>query len=217
MQSQWAQAAPPPPAAAGSSSSSTSSALLDTSIWLDDNGNLYNYSDFDPTLLNLSDNDLSDLAAFGSGFGLFPAQEQSSANDGSTFLNVRQSCAVDQPGDYAIPTFSSSTPLQSCSTSPSALDRDVGSSASVSTSGTQLSSTPALDSSAGEATASRKRKRDRERNTEAARRYRQRRLDEVDDLKAELAAMTKERDEMKLKLVKAETEADLLRRMVGRG
>lgn len=59
-----------------------------------------------------------------------------------------------------------------------------------------------------------KRKRDRERNTEAARRYRKRRVDETDDLRASLAAMTKERDNLRLQLVKAETEAQLLRKLV---
>ena len=55
----------------------------------------------------------------------------------------------------------------------------------------------------------------RQRNTEAARRYRQRKVDRVSDLEDELRKMTQERDELKLKLARAETEADVLRGMVG--
>ena len=55
----------------------------------------------------------------------------------------------------------------------------------------------------------------RQRNTEAARRYRQRKVDRVTELEDALAAMTRERDDYKIKLAKAETEVDVLRRMVG--
>jgi hypothetical protein len=55
----------------------------------------------------------------------------------------------------------------------------------------------------------------RQRNTEAARRYRQRKLDRVSELEEALAAMTQERDDLRLKLARAETEADVLRSMVG--
>lgn len=58
------------------------------------------------------------------------------------------------------------------------------------------------------------RKRKRERNTEAARRYRQRRVDHVSELEDALAAMTKERDDLRLKLARSEAEADVLRDMV---
>lgn len=51
----------------------------------------------------------------------------------------------------------------------------------------------------------------RHRNTEAARRYRQRKLDRVTELEEALAEMTKERDELKLKLARSEAEADVLR------
>nr|POF17348.1 hypothetical protein CFP56_65215 [Quercus suber] len=56
-------------------------------------------------------------------------------------------------------------------------------------------------------------KRKRERNTEAARRYRQRKVDRVAELEEALAAMTRERDELKLKLARSETEVDVLRGM----
>nr|POE88234.1 hypothetical protein CFP56_11463 [Quercus suber] len=56
-------------------------------------------------------------------------------------------------------------------------------------------------------------KRKRERNTEAARRYRQRKVDQVAELEEALAAMTRERDELKLKLARSETEVDVLRGM----
>lgn len=58
------------------------------------------------------------------------------------------------------------------------------------------------------------RKRKRERNTEAARRYRQRRQDRLEELEELLAAMTKDRDDYKIKLARSEAEADVLRRLV---
>ena len=56
----------------------------------------------------------------------------------------------------------------------------------------------------------------RQRNTEAARRYRQRKVDRTTELEEALAAMTKERDDLKLKLARSEAEADVLRGMVSR-
>jgi len=56
----------------------------------------------------------------------------------------------------------------------------------------------------------------RQRNTEAARRYRQRKVDRVSELEEALQLMTKERDEMKLRVARAEAEADVLRGLVGR-
>ena len=54
----------------------------------------------------------------------------------------------------------------------------------------------------------------RQRNTEAARRYRQRKLDRTSELEEALAEMTRERDELKLKLARSEAEAGVLRGMV---
>jgi len=51
----------------------------------------------------------------------------------------------------------------------------------------------------------------RQRNTEAARRYRQRKVDKVTELEEALQAMAKERDDLKLKLARAEAEVDVLR------
>ncbi|KAK3723496.1 hypothetical protein LTR37_001748 [Vermiconidia calcicola] len=56
----------------------------------------------------------------------------------------------------------------------------------------------------------------RQKNTEAARRYRQRKFDRVTELEEALASMTKERDDLRLKLARSETEADVLRGMVKR-
>lgn len=55
----------------------------------------------------------------------------------------------------------------------------------------------------------------RQRNTEAARRYRQRKMDRVSELEEALASMTQERDDLKLKLARSQAEADVLRGMVG--
>ncbi|KAM0720539.1 hypothetical protein Q7P37_004675 [Cladosporium fusiforme] len=60
------------------------------------------------------------------------------------------------------------------------------------------------------------RKRKRERNTEAARRYRQRRQDRLEELEEALAAMTKDRDDLRIKLARSEAEADVLRGLVGK-
>ncbi|KAH9828659.1 Basic-leucine zipper domain [Teratosphaeria destructans] len=57
----------------------------------------------------------------------------------------------------------------------------------------------------------------RKRNTEAARRYRQRKVDRVTELEEALAAMQAERDELRLKLAKSETEAEVLRGMFREG
>ena len=54
----------------------------------------------------------------------------------------------------------------------------------------------------------------RQRNTEAARRYRQRKVDKLTDVEEALAEMTRERDELKLKLARSEAEAQVLRGMV---
>jgi hypothetical protein len=56
----------------------------------------------------------------------------------------------------------------------------------------------------------------RQRNTEAARRYRQRKVDRLTELEEALASMTQERDDLKLKLAKSEAEADVLRSLVGK-
>ena len=55
----------------------------------------------------------------------------------------------------------------------------------------------------------------RHRNTIAARKYRQKRLDRITELEGALAAMTNERDELKLKLARAEAEVSVVRGMMG--
>jgi hypothetical protein len=54
----------------------------------------------------------------------------------------------------------------------------------------------------------------RQRNTEAARRYRQRKLDKLSTVEEALLAMTKERDDLRLELARARAEADILKGMV---
>lgn len=133
-----------------------------------------------------------------------------------------------------LPVFTSSFPGPSYSAGQQARVSTRGAplrASSLSTVSSSTSSSPALQSGTGSTPADHtppgyvsmghgpddllhagdKRKRDRERNTAAARRYRKRRVDETDELRAALAAMTKERDELKLKLVRAEAEASLLR------
>lgn len=57
----------------------------------------------------------------------------------------------------------------------------------------------------------------RQRNIEAARRYRKRKVDLVASLEGELAATKKELESTKLRLARAEAEADVLRRMLQQG
>lgn len=56
--------------------------------------------------------------------------------------------------------------------------------------------------------------RKRQRNTEAARRYRQRKVDRLVELEEALAAVMKEKDDLRLKLARAEAEVDVLRGMI---
>ncbi|CZT22373.1 uncharacterized protein RCC_08242 [Ramularia collo-cygni] len=56
----------------------------------------------------------------------------------------------------------------------------------------------------------------RQRNTEAARRYRQRKVDRVAELEEALRLMTQERDDYKLRLALSEAEAEVLRGLIGR-
>ena len=54
----------------------------------------------------------------------------------------------------------------------------------------------------------------RELNTLAARRYRQRRTDEVNQLKVELEDVKRERDELRLRVSRLEGESEILRRIL---
>jgi hypothetical protein len=56
----------------------------------------------------------------------------------------------------------------------------------------------------------------RQRNTLAARKYRQKRLDRISELEAALAAMTSERDDMRLQLARCEASVDALREMLSK-
>lgn len=56
----------------------------------------------------------------------------------------------------------------------------------------------------------------RQRNTEAARRYRQRKVDKVSELEEALQLMTMERDDLRLRLARSEAETGVLRSLVGR-
>ncbi|SMR53436.1 unnamed protein product [Zymoseptoria tritici ST99CH_3D1] len=56
----------------------------------------------------------------------------------------------------------------------------------------------------------------RQKNTEAARRYRQRKVDRVTELEEALKVVSEERDELKLRLARAEAMSDVLKGMVGK-
>ena len=57
----------------------------------------------------------------------------------------------------------------------------------------------------------------RQRNTEAARRYRQRKVDKLTELEEAFEAMKQERDDLKLRLAQSEADAKTLRSLVGGG
>ncbi|KAK4508606.1 hypothetical protein PRZ48_002345 [Zasmidium cellare] len=76
--------------------------------------------------------------------------------------------------------------------------------------------TPRSGSSVGDSPERSHKVHKRQRNTEAARRYRQRKVDKVTELEEALQSMTQERDELRLKLARAEAEAEVLRGMVGK-
>ncbi|KAF2724127.1 hypothetical protein K431DRAFT_282396 [Polychaeton citri CBS 116435] len=109
------------------------------------------------------------------------------------------------------PTF---TPGLTVRDSPSTASLDSFSPPAISTAGPVSACTSTAPASAEQGPDSRKRKR--ERNTEAARRYRQRRLDQVSELQEQLDAMAKERDALRLKLIRAEAETEVLRGLVGK-
>ncbi|KAL6887955.1 hypothetical protein GGI43DRAFT_416725 [Trichoderma evansii] len=56
----------------------------------------------------------------------------------------------------------------------------------------------------------------RHRNTMAARKYRQKRLDQIADLERALSDVTGERDDLKLKLARREAEVEALREILGK-
>jgi hypothetical protein len=72
--------------------------------------------------------------------------------------------------------------------------------------------------------ASRKREADsraasirRQCNTVAQRKYRQRKIERIEQLEKALEEMTRERDELKLRLASKEAEAEVLKSMMGQG
>ncbi|KKK16920.1 hypothetical protein ARAM_002665 [Aspergillus rambellii] len=73
---------------------------------------------------------------------------------------------------------------------------------------------PASRESSPKHTAAASRVSKRQLNTLAARRYRQRRIDRMNQLEAELEAVKRERDELKMRVSKLEGETDALRSMV---
>ncbi|KAF2171943.1 hypothetical protein M409DRAFT_18174 [Zasmidium cellare ATCC 36951] len=76
--------------------------------------------------------------------------------------------------------------------------------------------TPRSGSSVGDSPERSNKVHKRQRNTEAARRYRQRKVDKLTEVEEALRSMTQERDELRLKLARAEAEAEVLRGMVGK-
>lgn len=56
----------------------------------------------------------------------------------------------------------------------------------------------------------------RQRNNVAARKYRQKRIDRIEELEAALSSMTKERDDLRIKAARSDAEIQLLKDMLHR-
>jgi hypothetical protein len=124
------------------------------------------------------------------------------APTGSSLSNTTFPSQQSYPGRPTPPPSVSNAGRSSKSTSPAAADK------------TGLVSPTTSDSPEEVGPESRKRKR--ERNTEAARRYRQRRQDRLEELEEALAAMTKDRDDLRIKLARSEAETDILRGLMAK-
>jgi hypothetical protein len=124
-----------------------------------------------------------------------------SANSSSTTPFPSQQ---SNPGRPTPPPSVGTVERASKSTSPAAADKTGG------------SVSPTTSDSPGDGLGGDSRKRKRERNTEAARRYRQRRQDRLEELEEQLAAMTKDRDELRIKLARSEAETDILRGLMAK-
>lgn len=101
------------------------------------------------------------------------------------------------------------TILPSAQASASPSHSTSSSSEGASTSGTKRTAAAASGEEEGEVSAK------RQRNTQAARRYRQRRVDRLADLEKQLAEMTSERDDLRVKLARREAEVGALREVMG--
>lgn len=120
---------------------------------------------------------------------------------------------IDAPADPVFPGYQN----QAGRPTPPPSVANAGSSSKTTSPKTTAKATPASPSASDspeETGDSRKRKR--ERNTEAARRYRQRRQDRLEELEEALAAMTKDRDELRIKLARSEAETDILRGLMAK-
>lgn len=140
----------------------------------------------------------SDHASSGTVGGMRVDVPASSSNCTANFLGQQSLTGRPTP-----PPSVSTVGRASKSTSPSAADKTGPVS-------------PTTSDSPGEGTGGDSRKRKRERNTEAARRYRQRRQDRLEELEEALAAMTKDRDELRIKLARSEAETDILRGLMAK-
>lgn len=193
---------------------------LDDATW--DFGNINNNN-----TTTTNDNDVQNLG----GEGLFDnimipdlniLDTQSSLDvNGDGFLTQEQPLlTINSTTPIEQPTSTSSTPLPP----PTTTNKSPTSRSSIpGTSTFSLHPSPSSSSSSS----SRKRKSSpeeedsavtlkRQRNTLAARKYRQKRLDRISELEEALAAMTNERDDMRLQLARREAEVDALREMLGK-
>ncbi|KAM0695139.1 hypothetical protein Q7P36_005495 [Cladosporium allicinum] len=150
-----------------------------------------------------------------------PSQTQSShASTGfSLSTGAVNSMRVDIPSNssFTATTFPSQQSSQQRPTPPPSVSTaERGASKSTSPAAVDKTGTVSPSDSHGDDVGPESRKRKRERNTEAARRYRQRRQDRLEELEEALAAMTKDRDDLRIKLARSEAETDILRGLMAK-
>jgi hypothetical protein len=108
------------------------------------------------------------------------------------------------------PSAPEALPTPKPSVSPVAAPTPVATASSPESSSTKRGKKRSLTPDAGEEVVER-----RQRNTEAARRYRQRRLDRLSELEEALEAMRAERDDLKIKLARQEAQNEALKSIMG--
>ena len=175
---------------------------LDSSLFFDNDPIMNDWTDL--SILQTTHKQPSDIAHPAASPSL-NSDDFSESNPGHHFINAvstgENSTYSDHPtfpsgGSLSIPTLASTSSKSNIATHSN-------------------SRTPATSSPSSADTFSGGKRVKQQRNTEAARRYRQRKVDRVSDLEDALQKMTQERDELKLKLARAEAESDVLRGMMG--
>jgi hypothetical protein len=151
---------------------------------------------------------------------LFDPSQALDSSTQSSHVSTGSSMRFDIPtnSSFTTTTFPSQQSSQQRPTPPPSVSTAERASKSTSpaAAGKSGPASPTTSDSPGDGVGPESRKRKRERNTEAARRYRQRRQDRLEELEEALAAMTKDRDDLRIKLARSEAETDILRGLMAK-